>query len=134
MRALARLARRYPARKGEAIEHLARFAKETRGTPAAVFRGKLGAIQALQNLEDLEAVPALRYLAANESDGRLQRRAEEAIAALFDAAKKPEELKKMREELDDVARENKSLRDRFDTLEKKEKARDGGKPNKKTHK
>ncbi|MBI4383933.1 MAG: M1 family metallopeptidase [Nitrospinae bacterium] len=134
MRALARLARRYPARKGEAIEHLARFAKETRGTPAAVFRGKLGAIQALQNLEDLDAIPALRYLAANESDGRLQRRAEEAIAALFDAAKKPEELKKMREELDDVARENKSLRDRFDTLEKKEKAKDGGKPNKKTHK
>lgn len=122
MRGLAVLAKRYPHRKEEAIEHFARFAKETRGTPAAVFRGKLGAIQAIQSLDDLAAIPTLRTLAVNETDGRLRRRAEEAISTMFDSAKKPEEIKGIRSELDDVAKENKSLRDRLNLVEKKDEA------------
>ncbi|MFQ5449357.1 MAG: M1 family aminopeptidase [Nitrospinaceae bacterium] len=120
MRALARLAKLYEHRKGEAIDHFRRFAMETRGTPAAVFRGKLGAIQAMKQLDDLAAVPVLRQLAGNETDGRLQRRAEETIAALFDSARKPKEIRVIRSELDEVSRENKSLRDRLDLVEKKQ--------------
>lgn len=123
MRGLALLARRYPHRKEEAIEHFSRFAKETRGTPAAVFRGKLGAIQAIQSLDDLAAIPTLRSIVANETDGRLRRRAEETITTLFDSAKKPEEIKGIRSELDDVVKENKSLRDRLNLVEKKEDAK-----------
>lgn len=123
MRALSRLAKRHTHRQEETIGHLTRFAKETRATPAAVFRSKLGAVQAMQTLDNLAAVPALRALAANETNGRLQRRAEETISALRESAKKPKEIKEMRSELDDIAKENKSLRDRLNLLEKKEEAK-----------
>ena len=123
MRALARLAKRFEHRKPEAIELFKRFARESRGTPAAVFRGKLGAVQALKILDDLAAVPVLRRLAENETDGRLKRRAEETITALYESSKKPKEIKEIRSELDDVTRENKSLRDRLDLVEKKQDAK-----------
>jgi aminopeptidase N len=122
MRAMAKLARRFEARRGEAMEHLRRFARETRGTPAAVFRGKLEAIQSLKMLDDLAAVPVLRALAANETDGRLSRQAGEAVAHLFESARKPKELGELRSELDDVSQENKALRERLDLVEKKQEA------------
>lgn len=123
MRGLAILAKRFESKKGKALELLARYARETRGTPAAIFRGKLGAIQALQTLEDLAAVSILRKLADNEPDGRLQRRAEDAIAALRNSAKKPKEIGEIRSELDDVVKENKSLRDRLEKLERTEEVK-----------
>lgn len=123
MRGLAILAKRFESKKGKALELLARYARETRGTPAAIFRGKLGAIQALQTLGDLAAVSILRKLADNEPDGRLQRRAEDAIAALRDAAKKPKEIGEIRSELDDVVKENKSLRDRLEKIERTEETK-----------
>ena len=119
MKAMARLARRYEHLKGEALEAFRRFAREDRGTPAAVFRGKLWAIQALQDLEDLAAIPVLRALAANEADGRLCRRAEDAIQALRESARKPRELKELRDELDGLLKESQSLRDRLDRVEKR---------------
>jgi len=123
MRGLSQLARRYEHRKTEAIEHLARFARETRGTAAGVFRGKMGAIRALKSLDDLAAVPVLREIAVNEIDGRMQRMAEDSISALRESAKKPKEIKEIRSELDDIITENKSLRDRLDILEIKENAK-----------
>ena len=123
MRGLARLAMRDDRRRGEAIDHLSRFARETRGTAAAVFRGKMGAIRSLQALDDLAAIPVLREIAANEVDGRMQRMAEDSIAALRASAKKPRELKELRSDLDDVLKENKSLRDRLNLLETKDNAK-----------
>jgi aminopeptidase N len=122
MRALAKLAYRYPHRKGEVIDHLKRYAREKRGTSAAVFRGKLGAISAMKQLEDLAVIPVLRQIVDNETDGRLQRRADETITYLRESAKKPKEMKDIRSELDDVVRENKSLRERIDMMEKKQEA------------
>ena len=122
MRALAKLAYRYPHRKGEVIDHLKRYAHEKRGTSAAVFRGKLGAISAMKQLEDLAVIPALRQIVDRETDGRLQRRADETITYLRESAKKPKEMKDIRSELDDVVRENKSLRERIDMMEKKQEA------------
>ncbi|MFQ5444970.1 MAG: HEAT repeat domain-containing protein, partial [Nitrospinales bacterium] len=123
MRSMAKLVKRYEHKKGEAIELLKGFVKETHGTPASAFRGKLGAIQAMEILEDLATVPVLRELADRESDGRIQRRAQETISNLFDAAKKPKELKEIRSELDDITKDNKSLRDRLNLLEKKDEAK-----------
>jgi aminopeptidase N len=123
MKGLAALAKRFESKKGRALELLARFARETRGTPAAIFRGKLGAIQALQGLDDLAAIPILRKLSDNEPDGRLQRRAEDAISALRSSAKKPKEISEMRSELDDVLKENKSFRDRLDKIERTKEAK-----------
>ena len=122
MRALAKLAHRHPHRKGEVIDHLKRFAREKRGTPAAVFRGKLGAISAMKQLDDLAAVPVLRQIAADETDGRLCRRAEDTITFLRESAKKPKEMKDIRSDLDDIIQENKSLRERVDMMEKKQEA------------
>jgi aminopeptidase N len=122
MRGLSLLGRRFEHRKMEAVEHFRRFAQETRGTPAAVFRGKLGAIQSMSAMADISAVPILNQLADQESDGRLRRRAEETVTHLFESAKKPQELKAIRSELDDVSRENKSLRERLDSIEKNQEA------------
>ena len=123
MQGLSKLSSRYPHLKSEALDHLNRFAQETRGTPATVFRGKLGAIQALQNLDDLCCVPVLRRLADNETDGRLKRRAEDAIAGLRESARKPREIKSIRFDLDEVIKDNQTLLERLDLFEKKEKAK-----------
>jgi hypothetical protein len=102
---------------------LIRFAQEKRGTPAAIFRGKLGAIMAMKQLDDLSTIPVLRQIADNETDGRLQRRAEDTISYLRESAKKPKEIKEIRLELDSVVAENKLLRDRMDIIEKKQTAK-----------
>ena len=85
-----------------------------------VFRGKMGAIRSLQALDDLAAIPILREIATSETDGRMQRMAEDTISALRKSAKKPKEIMEIRTELDDVLRESKLLRDRLEILEIKE--------------
>jgi aminopeptidase N len=123
MRGLARLAKRFESRRGEVVELLQRFAKESRGTPAAVFRGKLGAIISMRILDDLAGVSTLRDLADNETDGRIKRRAEDTVTALFESAKKPREMKAIRSDLEDIVRDNKILRDRLDLIEKQSEAK-----------
>lgn len=127
---LAKLAGRFEHLKPEAINALKRFARETRGTPSATFRGKLAAIQAMGQLEDLSAIPTLRRLADGETDGRLKRRAEETIARLFESAKKPREMKLIRSDLDELLKDNKSLRDRVDIMEKQKDAKQKSKKKK----
>jgi aminopeptidase N len=127
---LAKLAIRFEHLKPEAINILKRFARETRGTPSATFRGKLAAIQAMGELEDLSSIPTLRKLAEGETDGRLKRRAEETIARLFESAKKPSEMKLIRSDLDDLLKDNKSLRDRIDNMEKQKDAKQKSKKKK----
>jgi aminopeptidase N len=120
---LAKLAGRFEHLKPEAINAFKRFARETRGTPSATFRGKLAAIHAMGELEDLSAIPTLRRVAEGETDGRLKRRADETISRLFESAKKPKEMKLIRSDLDDLITENKSLRDRIDIIEKRKDAK-----------
>jgi aminopeptidase N len=127
---LAKLARRFEHLKPEAINNLKRFARETRGTPSATFRGKLAAIQAMGELEDLSAIPTLRRLVEGETDGRLKRRAEETIVRLFESAKKPGEMKVIRSDLDGLLKDNKSLRDRVDIMEKQKDAKQKSKKKK----
>ena len=120
---LAKLANRFEHLKPEAIEIFKKIAEETRGTPAATFRGKLAAIQSMGMLEDLTAIPILRKLSARETDGRLKRRADDTIRELFESAKKPKEMILIRSDLDDLIKENKSLRDRFDLMENRKEAK-----------
>jgi len=127
---LAKLAGRFEHLKPEAINALKRFARETRGTPSATFRGKLAAIHALGELEEISAIPTLRRVAEGETDGRLKRRAEETIVRLFETAKKPKEMKLIRSDLDDLMTENKSLRDRVDNMEKHKDAKQKSKKKK----
>jgi aminopeptidase N len=127
---LAKLAGRFEYLKPEAIDAFKRFARETRGTPSATFRGKLAAIYAMGELEDLSVVPTLRKVVDGETDGRLKRRAEETIVRLFESAKKPKEMMSIRSDLDDLMTENKSLRDRVDVMEKQKDAKQKSKKKK----
>jgi aminopeptidase N len=127
---LAKLAGRFEHLKPEAINAFKRFARETRGTPSATFRGKLAAIHAMGELEDISVVPTLRKVAEGETDGRLKRRAEETIVRLFESAKKPKEMMSIRSDLDDLMTENKSLRDRVDVMEKQKDAKQKSKKKK----
>ena len=72
----------------------------------------------------------MRKLAEGETDGRLKRRAEETIVRLFESAKKPAEMKLKRSDLDDLLKDNKSLRDRLDTMEKQKDAKQKSKKKK----
>ena len=74
-------------------------------------------------LEDLTARPILRKLSTRETDGRLKRRADDTIRELFESAKKPKEMILIRSDLDDLIKENKSLRDRFNLMENREEAK-----------
>jgi hypothetical protein len=74
-------------------------------------------------LDDLAGVSTLRDLAENETDGRIKRRAEDTVTALFESAKKPREMKGIRTDLEEVVRDNKILRDRLDLMEKKSEAK-----------
>jgi aminopeptidase N len=127
---LAKLARRFEHLKPEAINAFKQFSRETRGTPSATFRGKLAAIHAMGELDDLSAISTLRKLADVETDGRLKRRAEETITGLFESAKKPKEMKVIRSDLDDLVKENKSLRDRVENIEKQSNAKQKSKKKK----
>ena len=120
---LAKLANRFEHLKPQAVEIFKGIVEETRGTPAVTFRGKLAAIFAMGILEDLSAIPVLRKLVDRETDGRLKRRAEDTIRELLDSSKKPKEMLLMRSDLDDLIKENKSLRDRFELMENREEAK-----------
>ncbi|MDH4246762.1 MAG: HEAT repeat domain-containing protein, partial [Deltaproteobacteria bacterium] len=117
IRAAGELGWRHLRLRPNLLEALAQVA-EVRDNPSASFRPKLAAIRALQRMGDLAGLPVLRRIVENETDGRVIRLAKLAIEALRRAADKPAELHSLRTDLDLVGKENKSLRERVETLEK----------------
>ncbi|MCI0777242.1 MAG: HEAT repeat domain-containing protein, partial [Chloroflexi bacterium] len=85
------------------------------------LRTRLTAVGALRTLGDDKAIPALDRLIARELDGRVVRRCREAMAALRKGRDKGEELKKVRQELDKLREEHRSLKDRMEKVESKGK-------------
>jgi aminopeptidase N len=81
------------------------------------FRNQASAIDALKETKDPKAIPALQRTAERELDGRIIRMARDAVQKLRQGAEKGEDLKKLREEVDKLVDENRSLRDRLDKLE-----------------
>lgn len=72
---------------------------------------------ALEELKDTKAIPALERLAQADLDGRVQRQAREAVAAICQGQDRGDDIKKLREDLDRALKENRELRDRLDRLE-----------------
>jgi aminopeptidase N len=72
---------------------------------------------AFEELADARAIPALRRLADRELDGRIQRRANEAIATISEGRSRIEEGQRLREDIDKLRAENKKLQDRLEKLE-----------------
>jgi aminopeptidase N len=81
------------------------------------FRVQISALEALADIKDARAIPHLQRAADREIDGRVIRTARDAMARIKAATEKGEELKKLREEVDKLAEENRTLRDRLDRLE-----------------
>jgi len=81
------------------------------------LRVRLNAIAALAELKDMRAVGELGRTVDRDLDGRVIRSAREAMQRLREGADKGDEIKKLREDLDKVAEENRTLRDRLEKLE-----------------
>jgi aminopeptidase N len=99
------------AQKEEIVDHLVTLLDDP------WFRAQTSAIGALQELKAAKALPALDRLAQRELDGRVVRTAKLAAKAIRDAGDKGEEVKKLRDDVDKLADENRTLKDRLEKLE-----------------
>jgi aminopeptidase N len=98
-------------RKEEIVDHLIPMIDDP------WLRCQISAIGALQELKASKAVPHLERLAQTALDGRVVRTARLAVQAIRSGGDKGEEVKKLREEVDKLVDENRSLKDRLDKLE-----------------
>jgi aminopeptidase N len=78
------------------------------------FMVQLSAIHALDQIGDAASIPALEALAARALDGRLRRRAREAVRDLRDGRQTAEEREALREELDRLRTRLIALEERMD--------------------
>ncbi len=95
------------------LARLAEIAKES------FFLTRLATISALEALKSPEALALLQEIAHNDPDGRVERVALEAIENLRAAVSQGEEIKKLRETLEDVQKTNQELKGRLEVLEAK---------------
>ncbi len=112
VRAVARLGALVDGVRTRAVEALERAF----GDRAYLVR--VGAYAACETLADARLLPSLDRLAAAESDGRLRRDAAEAALRVREAQKVPPQVAALREELDQLRIEARTLRERLDTLAK----------------
>jgi aminopeptidase N len=83
------------------------------------FRTSISAIDALADLKATKALPHLNRAAESALDGRTVRVARLAAKAIREGSDKGDEVKKLREEVDKMTDENRSLRDRLEAIEAK---------------
>ena len=76
-----------------------------------------GAIRSLELLGDTEAIPALRATVDRDVEGAVRYEARVAIHALREATTRDRELAVLRDELEELRKANRELRDRVDRLE-----------------
>lgn len=86
------------------------------------FLTQVSVVSALSQMETLKAIAILQSLAQRSPDGRIRRRAEEAIEKVRKAAGKDAALKKLQGELDELKKDNQDLRSRLEVLEAKAKS------------
>jgi aminopeptidase N len=76
-------------------------------------------ITALKQMETVKAIPILQDLLQQSSDGRIRRSAEEAIGSLQKKVGTHPAVQQLREDLDQLKRENQALKSRLANLEAK---------------
>ena len=81
------------------------------------FRVQAAAVEALNKIGDAAAVGALRKMIDRELDGRLRRRGREVIRELQEGAPMAEELRHLRDTVDELRKTATSLRERVEKLE-----------------
>ena len=81
------------------------------------FRVQAAAIEALAQIGDPAAIPALRQMVERELDGRLRRRGKEVIRDLENGASVGEDVRRMRDEIGELRTLATALRERIDKIE-----------------
>jgi aminopeptidase N len=110
--ALGRLGKEFPDRRSHVRDALERLLDDP------FFRARNAAPKALETLGDAAAIPALERARARDLDGRVRRRAADAIRKLEKGKAREEEVKHLRDDLDKMKDENRALRDRLEKVEK----------------
>ena len=95
------------------LQHLSQLAQET------FFLTQMSVVTALSQMETAKAIRVLQSIADQTPDGRVRRRAEEAIQKVQKTTGTDKAIKQLREELDQVKKDNQELRSRLEQLEAK---------------
>jgi aminopeptidase N len=85
------------------------------------FLTQVAVVAALGQMETPKAIPILRSLADQTPDGRVRRIADEAIQKVQESCGTDRAVKQLREELDQLKKENQELKSRLENLEAKSK-------------
>ena len=99
------------------LERLTELARE------GFFLTQVSVVSALGQMETPKAIAVLRSLADSTPDGRVRRRAEEAIQKVQSNVGSDKAMKQLRDEMDRLKQENQELRSRLEKLEAKSKSR-----------
>ncbi len=91
------------------------------------YRTRLGAAGALRRLTADTALPALQRMVDRELDGRVVRTARQAITAIRAGKNAPDDVKKLRTDLEKLEETNRGLTERLEKLERSFSAKDDGK-------
>ncbi len=95
------------------LNHLDELSRET------FFLTQVAVVAALGKMETPKAIAVLESLASQSSDGRVRRRAEEAIEKVRKVTRPDEAVKQLRKEMDQMKQTNQELRSRLEELEAK---------------
>jgi len=104
-----------PANTELILEQLAEISGET------FFLTQVAVASALGQMETPKAIEVLRSLSDQTPDGRVRRLAEESIQKVQTSIGSDQTVKQMREELDQLKKENQELKSRLENLEAKSK-------------
>jgi aminopeptidase N len=85
------------------------------------FLTQVSAVGGLSGIETGRAMGILQSLADHTPDGRVRRRAQEAVQQVQNAIGKDQAVEKLRQEVDDLKKSNQELKSRLETLEAKAK-------------
>jgi aminopeptidase N len=83
------------------------------------FLTQVAVVSALAQMETVKAIGVLRSLCDQTPDGRVRRRAEEAMQKVQKQVGSDKAIKQLREELDQIKQENQDLKSRLESLEAK---------------
>jgi aminopeptidase N len=108
---LARMAQYQEPRRGEIIDFLAPLADDRE------FMVRMRLPAAFEEIGDPKGLAALHRLAERDLDGRVQRRANNAIGVISEGRSHIEEGQRLREDMDKLRDDNRKLRERLDKLE-----------------
>ncbi|MDJ0517701.1 MAG: M1 family metallopeptidase [Trichodesmium sp. MO_231.B1] len=97
------------------LQRLTELSRET------FFLTQVSVVAALSQMETAGAIEILQSLADQTPDGRVRRRAEEAVQKVQKNIGSDKALKQLRDELDKMKKENQELRSRLENLEAKAK-------------